>query len=250
MPFFLVKSLLSLAVLASALIGIYTAFEIFGRVEQKFNRDRLRRIHRTNGILYIILCLCLTYLCFGFLVITRTEPSVRVMFYALFAISVLLILGFKVLAANTYRQFYAKLQTAGLALAFVSFCMIGTSAGYYLLITKFGKDIPVHGPSDQRGSTGTEETVMIAKTDPEKIRKGKELYEDRCTFCHDPLTNKRLTGPGHRGILKNPRLPVSGKPATPENIAAQLRNPFRDMPSFSSLSGDEIQSLVAYLNTL
>jgi hypothetical protein len=223
---------------------------MFGRVEQKFNRDTLRKFHRANGILYLVLCLCLTYLCFGFLVRTKTEPSVRVMFHSLFAISVLLILCFKVLVARIYRQFYAKLQTAGLILAFVSFCMIGTSAGYYLLITKFGKDIPVAGLSDQRRATNAEQTGMIAKIDSESIRKGKELYEDKCTFCHDPLSNKTLTGPGHKGILKNPLLPASMKPATPENIAAQIRSPFKDMPSFSYLSGDEVQNIIAYLNTL
>ncbi len=250
MLFFLLKSLLSLVILASALIGIITAFEMFGRVEQKFNRDRLGKIHRANGIVYLFLCLGLTYLCFGFLVRTKAEPSVRVMFHALFAISVLLILCFKVLVARTYRQFYAKLQTAGLILAFVSFCMIGTSAGYYLLITKFGKDIPVPGVSDQRRATGAEHTGMIAKTDPESIRKGKDLYEEKCTFCHDPLSNKTLTGPGHKGILKNPRLPVSNKPAIPDNVWNQLRNPYRDMPSFSSLSEEEVQHIIAFLNTL
>lgn len=250
MPFFLLKSLLSLVIIASALIGIVTAFEMFGRVEQKFNRDRLRKIHRANGIIYIILCLGLTYLCFGFLVKTKTEPSVRVMFHSLFAISVLLILCFKILIANIYRQFYAKLQTAGLILAFVSFCMISTSAGHYLLITKFGTDIPVVGSADQRKTTGAEQAGMIAKTDTESIRKGKELYEDKCTFCHDPLSNRTLTGPGHKGILKNALLPVSGKPATPDTIAAQIRSPFKDMPSFSYLSGDEVQQIVAYLNTL
>lgn len=250
MALFLLKSLLSLVVLASALAGIYTAFEMLGRVDQKFNRDTFRKYHRANGILFLIFCLGMTWLCFGFLVRTKAEPSVRVMFHSLFAISVLLILCFKILVANIYRQFYAKLQTAGLILAFVSFCMIVTSAGYYLLITKFGKDIPAVGSYEQTRLTGAEQTGMIAKTDPESIRKGKELYEDKCTFCHDPLSNKILTGPGHKDILKNPLLPVSGKPATPENIAAQIRTPFRDMPSFSYLSGDEIQGLIAYLNTL
>ncbi len=250
MPFFLLKSLLSLVVLASAFIGIVTAFEMFGRTEQKFDRDRLRKAHRANGILYLFLCLGLTWLCFGFLVRTKAEPSARVMFHSLFAVSVLLILCFKVLTVTMYRQFYAKLQTAGLILAFVSLCMIGSSAGYYLLITKFGKDIPVAGLSGQRTATVPEQTGIIAKTDPESIRKGKELYDDKCTFCHDPLSNNTLTGPGHKGILKNPRLPVSGKPAIPENIAAQLKTPYRDMPSFAYLSAPDLQSLIAYLNTL
>ncbi|MBI5849018.1 MAG: cytochrome c [Nitrospirae bacterium] len=250
MPFFLLKSLLSLVVFASALAGIFTAFEMFGRAEQKFSRNSLRKLHQANGILYLIFCLGLTYLCVGFLVRTKTEPSVRAIFHTVFAVSVLTILCFKVLVVVWYKQFYARLQTAGLILAFVSVCMISTSAGYYLLITKFGKAIPVAGSAGKGTAAVTEQSGMIAKIDPESIRKGKELYEDKCTFCHDPFSNKALTGPGHKGILKNPRLPVSGKPAIPENIASQLRSPFKDMPSFSYLSDIEVQSLIAYLNTL
>lgn len=244
------KSLLSLVVLASALVGIITAFEMFGRVEQRFNRDSLRKLHRTNGLIYLVLCLVLTYLCFGFLVRTKAEPSVRVIFHSLFAISVLLILCFKILAVNIYRQFYPKLQTAGLILAVVSFCMISTSAGYYILITKFGKEIPVAESTGKGGATGAEQAGMIAKTDPESVRKGKELYEDKCSFCHDPLSNRTLTGPGHKGILKNHLLPVSRRAATPDNIATQLIKPYRDMPSFSYLTADEVQLIIAYLNTL
>lgn len=250
MPIFLLKSLLSLIVLLSALIGIITAFEIFGRADQKFNRDAVRKVHRANGILYLVLCLGLTYLCFGFLIRTKAEPSVRVTFHALFAISVLLILCFKILVTTRYRQFYAKLQTAGLILAFVSICMIATSAGYYLLVTKLGKEIPAAGSSDPKKAPGAEQARMTARTDPESIRKGKELYDDKCTFCHDPFSNKTLTGPGHKGILKNPLLPVSKKPAVPENIAAQLRSPFKDMPSFSYLSEEDVANITAFLNTL
>ncbi|MEW6418126.1 MAG: cytochrome c [Nitrospirota bacterium] len=57
-------------------------------------------------------------------------------------------------------------------------------------------------------------------------------------------------GPGHKGILKNPLLPVSKKPATPENIVHQLKKPYKDMPSFSYLSDTEVQNIIAYLNTL
>ncbi|MEW6109544.1 MAG: cytochrome c [Nitrospirota bacterium] len=39
-------------------------------------------------------------------------------------------------------------------------------------------------------------------------------------------------------------------PATAENIANQIRNPYKDMPSFSYLSDEDIQNLIAFLNTL
>jgi len=91
---------------------------------------------------------------------------------------------------------------------------------------------------------------MVIKTDQESINKGKELYESKCYFCHDAYSTKWGVGPGHKGILKNPLLPASGKPATPENIVNQLRNPYKDMPSFSYLSDEDIQNIIAFLNTL
>jgi hypothetical protein len=57
-------------------------------------------------------------------------------------------------------------------------------------------------------------------------------------------------GPGHKDILKNPLLPVSKKPATPENAADQIRNPYKDMPSFSYLLDEDVENIVAFLNTL
>jgi len=239
-----------LVVLAAGLIGLFTALEMSGRFEQKFSRERLRKFHSANGLAFLFICLALTYYCLGFLVRTKAEPSIRVMFHSLFSIAVLLILCFKVLVTRTYRQFYSRLQTAGFILVLVSLLMIFTSAGYYLLITKFGSDIPAVGSADQRRAAGQVQKGMTAAIDPETIAKGKALYDEKCIFCHDPLSSKSLSGPGHKGILKNPLLPVSGKPATPENIAAQLRTPYKDMPSFSYLSPAEVQSLIAYMNTL
>jgi cytochrome c1 len=136
----------------------------------------------------------------------------------------------------------------GLILAFTSFAMIGTSAGYFLVVSKFGREIPVPRTAEQKKDTVQEK--ILAKTDAQSIAKGKELYESKCTFCHDPFSNKTLTGPGHKGILKNPLLPVSKKAATPENVANQLRTPYKNMPSFSYLSDEDVQNITAYLNTL
>jgi mono/diheme cytochrome c family protein len=57
-------------------------------------------------------------------------------------------------------------------------------------------------------------------------------------------------GPGLKGLLKNPTLPISKHPATAESIRFQLRQPTGRMPSFAYLSEDEMGDLIAYLNTL
>jgi len=127
--------------------------------------------------------------------------------------------------------------------------MIGTSAGYYLLITKLGTDVLLKKGVEEKKEI-SKGAMIIVKTDQESIMKGKELYESKCSFCHDPYGTEIIVGPSHKGIMKNPFLPVSKKPSTPENIAHQIRNPYRDMPSFSYLSDDNVLNIIAFLNTL
>jgi mono/diheme cytochrome c family protein len=57
-------------------------------------------------------------------------------------------------------------------------------------------------------------------------------------------------GPGLKGLLKGPTLPKSKNPATAESIRFQLRQPMGVMPSFAYLTEDEMEDLIAYLNTL
>ena len=91
---------------------------------------------------------------------------------------------------------------------------------------------------------------MIVRTDIESIQAGKTLFIQKCEYCHDPYSEMKLGGPGLKGILKNPLLPVSRKPATPENIASQMRHPLSNMPSFVYLDGNDVENIIAYLNTL
>ncbi|HBU05594.1 MAG TPA: hypothetical protein DEA95_03190 [Nitrospiraceae bacterium] len=135
-------------------------------------------------------------------------------------------------------------------IALISFAMFAASGGYYLLITKFGSDKAFMEAVSLKKEPVKETVKIVLKTDPQSIGKGKELYESKCYFCHDAYSNKREVGPGHKGILKNPLLPVSKKPATPENAANQIRNPYKDMPSFSYLLDEDVENIVAFLNTL
>lgn len=243
MPIFLVKSLLAIPLFILALLAMFTMFEVFGRTEKRFDIERLKKLHRSNGKIYFILYLIIAYFCLDFIVKTKAEPSPRSIFHGIFALTIIVLLFLKVSFLRIYRQFYGQVKIIGLLIALITFGMIGTSAGYYLLITKFGIDVPVK-------KVEKEMTKVVVRTDPISIEKGKELYESKCYFCHDAYSTKWEVGPGHKGILKNPLLPVSKKPATPENVANQFRNPYKDMPSFSYLSEDDVLNLIAFLNTL
>lgn len=244
MPIFLVKSLLAMPLFILTLFAMFTMFEIFGRAEKKYDIEKLKKLHRLNGSIYFLLYLLIAYFCLDFILNTKAEPSARATFHSIFALSVIILLFLKFSFVRIYRQFYGQVKTIGLLIALLTFGMIGTSAGYYLLITKLGTDIPVKKVEER------EAPKVVVRTDSLSIERGKELYESKCYFCHDAFSTEWGVGPGHKGILKNPLLPVSKKPATPENAANQIKNPYRDMPSFSYLSEDDVLDLIAYLNTL
>ncbi len=111
-------------------------------------------------------------------------------------------------------------------------------------------DVKVGDVENGKKLPDDEAIKITVKTDPESIGKGKNLFDAKCSFCHNPHSTETIVGPGLKGILKNPDLPVSKKPATPQNIANQIRKPYSDMPSFSYLSEDEVLDIIAFLNTL
>jgi len=255
MQIFFLKSILSILLVAMALFAMFTMFEIFGRAEKRYNIERLRKIHKINGILYVLLFLLITWFCLRFFAGAKAELSPRAAFHSIFALTIIILLGLKVSFVRVYRQFYGKVQTIGLLIALITFVMAGLSGGYYLLITKFGTDKTFSGTvegkkGEARQEAAGKEGKWAVRTDADSICKGKELYDSKCYFCHDAYSNKTGVGPGHKGILKNQQLPVSKKPATPENIASQILRPYKDMPAFSYMSDEQVQNITAFLNTL
>ncbi|GAB4483433.1 MAG: hypothetical protein OHK006_04360 [Thermodesulfovibrionales bacterium] len=248
-PFFL-KSLLSLALLVLSGIAVYTMFEVFGRQAKRFSADALKRIHRLNGFLYIALFLAVSWLCVGYIAATRAELSSRASLHVVLGISIVMLICLKVLFVRFYRKYYAYAQAVGVLIAVLTFVTTGISAGYYLTVSRFGTHSITSPVSEKIAETAAAAPGAGVRTDGQSIARGKALYESKCYFCHDAYSTAQGTGPGHKGILKNPVLPVSGKPATPENVLNQLRTPFKDMPSFSYLTDDEAQDILAFLNTL
>lgn len=95
-----------------------------------------------------------------------------------------------------------------------------------------------------------EKSGAEAEADLEHIAKGEKLFKSKCSFCHKPNSTETLVGPGLAGILKKSRLPSSNEPATPDMIIQRLRTPYKNMPSFSYLSDEDVRSIIAYLKTL
>ena len=257
MTIFFIKSLLSLLLLLCAGLSMYTMFEIFGRGTATASAERLKKLHKASAYVYMLLFVLVSYLCFGFMMASKSEPSPRAALHVALAWSIIVLFILKVLFVRVYRQFYVHARTIGIVMGVLSFVLVGITGGHYLVVSGFGKDRSVDkstyyelkGPFLRVVGTGIPSFAVI-KMDRQSIERGRTLFLSRCASCHDPLTTNTIVGPGLKGLLKNPTLPVSKNPATAESIRFQLRQPRGRMPSFSYLSEDEMSDLIAYLNTL
>lgn len=124
-------------------------------------------------------------------------------------------------------------------------------------IVSFVKKLPEIKPAEYkqlaqaRGAGSTWKPADISlKTGKQGLEEGRRIYEEKCLPCHDPQSHNTIVGPGHKDILRRPNLPVSNRPATVENVARQLKTPFKAMPSFADLSKEQVEDIIAYMNTL
>jgi len=107
MTIFMIKSLLSLLMLAPASYGMYTMFEY----SVKRRRLSVRRCSR-NAISFpagslFLLFVIISYLCISFLAASKAEPSSRAAIHILLALALIVLLIIKVLFVRVYRQFYS-----------------------------------------------------------------------------------------------------------------------------------------------
>jgi cytochrome c2 len=257
MTIFFLKSLLSLLLFIIAAATMYTMFEALGRSAPSPSSERLKRFHKAGGYLYAALFVFISYLCIGFAAASRNDPSPRAALHIVLALSLVALFLLKVLYVRFFRQFYPQAKTIGVIMGAFSFVLVGLSGGFYLVTSHFGQDRTVDksvyyelkGPLlivkeiERPG-------IMAIRTDRLSIERGRTLFASKCAICHDPSSTRTIVGPGLKGLLKRPTLPISGHPATAESIRFQLRQPMGRMPSFAYLSDEEVEDLIAYLNTL
>lgn len=237
-------------------ILMFSMFEMLGRTEKKYNIDTLKKIHRISGYMYMLVFLVITYFCLHYLISAKTELSSRAALHSLLAVTILVIFGIKLSFIKTYRHMYEHVKNFGLIIAILTFGLVISSGGYYLLVSEFGTDSSLETWAKHKKGVGSEKDNnqkiqgIIIKTDAESLARGKTLFNSKCIFCHNSESTESKVGPGLKDLLKNPRLPVSAYPALPENIIKQLRQPFDRMPSFDYLTDKEVEDILAFLNTL
>lgn len=255
MPFFVIKSLISFALLLCALGAAAAMFEIFGRTDKPRSVDRLKRLHRIAGGLYVLTFLALSVLCISYLARDHSELSPRVTFHVVLALAILALFMLKVSYTRLYRQFYNQAKAIGVVMTVATFVMVFLSGGYYLVASDFGAHRPA--PPEGQSAHGSPPSPSVEGSprsahapDPGRSARGKLLFEEKCGFCHDAHGTRVVVGPGLKGLLRAPALPASKAPATLENVRRQLKKPSGRMPSFEHLSEEEISDLLAFLSTL
>lgn len=235
------KSLVSVVFLLVVLLSLWSMLEILGKEKKSFGVHILRRVHSIAGIAFLILFLGLSLWCVLFLIPNRGELSFRALIHSLLAVAVGLVFSVKLAIVRRYRQLLQYVQGMGLSLFFLSALLFATSGGYFLLMYTF----PLSSPHALDVRTTANES------DNDLVRKGAQLFSENCVSCHESSSTEIKLGPGMKGVMKNPTLPSSNQPATPQNVMDRLINPYKMMPSFKdTLTQDQMTALIEYLKTL
>lgn len=229
------KSILAILFLAVGLIAVICMLTLMGRAERKIGATFLRRTHKVAGALFAVMFLVISYFCLHYVEMAGEGISTRAVFHGVLAIALFFVLALKISIVQFYKQFLRYVPGLGMTLFGLAFAVFFTSAGYFFLVT--GE------------TTGAEEPVSEV-SGMSDAQKGARLFENQCSFCHYADKADSKLGPGLKGVLRAESLPASGRNATAENVTQQLLNPYQSMPSFGSLSEQEIKDLLAYLETL
>ena len=82
--------------------------------------------------------------------------------------------------------------------------------------------------------------------------RGKEVFEAQCQICHEANSEEMLVGPGLKGLFKRHKLPDGAEHEHAEAaIREQIVNGGGAMPPMgSALSDEQLDDLIAYLQTL
>jgi len=138
MSVYLTKSILSCIVLLLAIVSMFTMFELFRKTQRMFDLKKLASLHRVSGYIYIVLILYLSYFCLKLMAETRSELSSRGTFHGVFSLFVFVLLFLKICFLRVYKQYYETAKIFGLIVAILTFGMVGTSGGYYFLVSACG----------------------------------------------------------------------------------------------------------------
>jgi cytochrome c2 len=233
----LVKSILAVASFALGIVGVLAMFSLMGKSEHKTSPLVLRRLHRSVGLIFVILLIVTGYLCIRHVARVGDQISVRAAFHGVTALALVGVLAVKIVIIRWFKGLLNLVPVLGIVVFVLAFVVVTTSAGYFFVrAAGTAKEVEAGGLSEEL-ALGDEES-------------GRKVFDTECGTCHEADSDESGFAPGLKGLLKKETLPHSGRPATLENVVSQLREPVGTMPSFNSLGEKDLADLIEYLKTL
>ena len=228
------KSILSLVLVGLAIVNLATMLEVLGRPDGKrADPKRLRLIHRFSGYGFIGLFLVLVYFCLAIMRGMEHEPPSRVVLHGLLSVIAFLVLSIKITLIRFYKKYYTMAVPLGLMVFVLTLSTTAISTGYYFTM---------RGTTAVTISSDTEETL---------VGEGATLFNQRgCADCHYADRTDPKLGPGLMGLFSRERMPVSGWAMSEDSLRKQIKTPFRAMPAYGDLTAEEMDALVAFLESL
>jgi len=242
MSFSLIKSIIAILLLGAAGAAAFSMLRLLGKPAGSSSPAKSRVLHRAAG--WSVVGLALTNGILGFLRFTRVGDALasRAVIHAYLALTLLALLFLKIAIVRSFRTFLRMAPALGMTMFVLGFVLVLASAGYFGL-----RSALVAG---SRGGPTDGTAAPAASALAGDAANGEAIFQGLCSGCHYSDRLEAKTGPGLKGLFRREALPSSGRPATPENVAFQLRRPWRSMPPFPSLIGQDLSDLLAYLRAL
>ncbi len=100
-------------------------------------------------------------------------------------------------------------------------------------------------------SSGTKKAAPATAKDPAAVKRGHDLFQEKCGICHFDTSEAKKIGPGLKGINKRGTFSVNGNKVTDENLKTWIENGDSLMPPFKDvLEEAQIKDVIAYVRTL
>jgi cation transport ATPase len=131
---YLIKSALAVLLLAAGTTAFLSMMARFGRPGNEARSEKLRRLHKKAGWVYVVLLVPLAIVGAGLLVELGDGLTIRAAFHFVLALALLAILKLKILVVKAYRQQLRYAPTLGMTLFALTLIVFLITAGYFWLL--------------------------------------------------------------------------------------------------------------------
>jgi uncharacterized membrane protein len=128
-----IKTLLAVLLLGIGCLSLLTMMARFGRPGDETRSERLRKLHKAAGYIYIALLAPLAYFGVEFLIEMGDGLSARGTFHFVLAMALVAVLLLKFLVVKAYRQLLRHANTLGMTLFTLTLVIFLITAGFFAI---------------------------------------------------------------------------------------------------------------------